>query len=105
MVGGWVVVQAGRRGHDISPTEQNHNLPQASRGEHCSPADFAKQNLSPQGENTIISLRKIRKTAFFGGRPMVAPTGVGGGRWMGAFGLGWAVVRPGRRGHDISPAE
>ena len=47
------------------------------RGEHCSPADFAVQILSPQGENTVISLREIRKTSFFGGRPLVAPTGAG----------------------------
>jgi hypothetical protein len=33
-----------------------------------------KQNPSPQGENKAISLREIRKTAFFGGRSMIAPT-------------------------------
>ena len=33
-----------------------------------------KQNPSPQGENKDIFLRKIRKTAFFGGRSMIAPT-------------------------------
>jgi hypothetical protein len=33
-----------------------------------------KQNPSPQGENKVISLRKIRKTAFFGGRSVIAPT-------------------------------
>jgi hypothetical protein len=32
------------------------------------------QNPSPQGENTVIFLRKTRKTSFFGGRPRVAPT-------------------------------
>ena len=32
------------------------------------------QNPSPQGENTVILLRKIRKTTFFGGRSMIAPT-------------------------------
>jgi putative intracellular protease/amidase len=32
------------------------------------------QNPSPQGENKVIFLRKIRKTAFFGGRSMIAPT-------------------------------
>ena len=44
------------------------------RGDHRSPADFAKQNLSPQGENPVMSLRKIRKTLFFGGRSLIAPT-------------------------------
>ena len=38
------------------------------------PQILPKQNLSPQGENTLIFLRKIRKTAFFGGRSMIAPT-------------------------------
>ena len=33
-----------------------------------------EQNPSPQGENKAIPLRKIRKTAFFGGRSMIAPT-------------------------------
>jgi hypothetical protein len=33
-----------------------------------------KQNPSPQGENKVISLREIRKTEFFGGRSMIAPT-------------------------------
>ena len=33
-----------------------------------------KQNPSPQGENRLIFLRKIRKTMFFGGRSMIAPT-------------------------------
>ena len=33
-----------------------------------------KQNPSPQGENRLIFLRKIRKTLFFGGRSMIAPT-------------------------------
>ena len=33
-----------------------------------------KQNPSPQGENTVIFLRKIRKTTFFGGRARLAPT-------------------------------
>ena len=32
------------------------------------PQILPKQNLSPQGEKLIISLREIRKTAFFGGR-------------------------------------
>jgi hypothetical protein len=32
-----------------------------------------KQNPSPQGENKAIFLRKIRKTAFFGGRSLIAP--------------------------------
>jgi hypothetical protein len=32
------------------------------------------QNPSPQGENKAISLREIRKTAFFSGRSMIAPT-------------------------------
>jgi hypothetical protein len=34
------------------------------------------QNPSPQGENKAIFLWKIRKTAFFGGRSMIAPTSV-----------------------------
>jgi hypothetical protein len=38
------------------------------------PRILPKQNPSPQGENKVISLRKIRKTAFFGGRSMIAPT-------------------------------
>ena len=38
------------------------------------PQILPKQNLTPQGENMLISLRKIRKTAFFGGRSMIAPT-------------------------------
>ena len=38
------------------------------RGDPWSPADFAEQNLSPQGETRIIFLWKIRKTSFFGGR-------------------------------------
>ena len=33
-----------------------------------------KQNPSPQGENAVIFLRKIRKTTFFGGRARLAPT-------------------------------
>ncbi|MBR5292978.1 MAG: hypothetical protein IKU32_08735 [Clostridia bacterium] len=33
-----------------------------------------KQNPSPQGENTVIFLREIRKTTFFGGRARLAPT-------------------------------
>jgi hypothetical protein len=33
-----------------------------------------KQNPSPQGENKVIFLRKIRKTEFFGGRSVIAPT-------------------------------
>ena len=44
------------------------------RGDHWSSADFATQNLSPQGENRAISLQIIRKTLFFGGRAMLAPT-------------------------------
>ncbi|MBQ7229807.1 MAG: hypothetical protein IJX04_02785, partial [Oscillospiraceae bacterium] len=28
----------------------------------------------PQGENLVISLREIRKTTFFGGRSVIAPT-------------------------------
>jgi hypothetical protein len=32
------------------------------------------QNPSPKGENKVIFLRKIRKTAFFGGRSLIAPT-------------------------------
>ena len=35
-----------------------------------------EQNPSPQGENAVIVLRKIRKTAFFGGRVMTLPYGV-----------------------------
>jgi hypothetical protein len=38
------------------------------------PQILLKQNLSPQGENRVIFLRKIRKTSFFGGRSMIAPT-------------------------------
>ena len=38
------------------------------------PQILPKQNLLPQGENMLIFLRKIRKTAFFGGRSMIAPT-------------------------------
>ena len=38
------------------------------------PQILLKQNLSPQGENCVIFLRKIRKTLFFGGRSMIAPT-------------------------------
>jgi hypothetical protein len=38
------------------------------------PQILPKQNLSPQGENMLIFLRKIRKTAFFGGRSSIAPT-------------------------------
>ena len=37
------------------------------------PADFAQQNLSPSGDNIVISLRKIRKTVFFGGRVNAPP--------------------------------
>ena len=44
------------------------------RGDPWSPAYFAEQNMSPQGEKKVISLREIRKTLFFGGRPRVAPT-------------------------------
>jgi hypothetical protein len=36
--------------------------------------DFAKQNPSPQGEWQVIFPGKIRKTLFFGGRSMIAPT-------------------------------
>ena len=35
-----------------------------------------EQNPSPQGENSVIVLRKIRKTSFFGGRVMTLPYGV-----------------------------
>ena len=38
------------------------------------PQILPKQNLSPQGENLVISLREIRKTLFFGGRSLIAPT-------------------------------
>jgi hypothetical protein len=38
------------------------------------PQILLKQNLSPQGENRVIFLRKIRKTFFFGGQSMIAPT-------------------------------
>ena len=38
------------------------------------PQILLKQNLSPQGENRVMFLRKIRKTLFFGGRSMIAPT-------------------------------
>ena len=38
------------------------------------PQILRKQNLSPQGENTVIFLGKIRKSSIFGGRAMLAPT-------------------------------
>ena len=38
------------------------------------PLILLKQNQSPQGERQVIFLRKIRKTTFFGGRAMLAPT-------------------------------
>ena len=38
------------------------------------PQILPKQNLSPQGENFVISSREIRKTTFFGGRSLIAPT-------------------------------
>ena len=41
-----------------------------------------KQNPSPQGENTVIFLRKIRKTTFFGGRARLAPTNFPGSRFF-----------------------
>jgi hypothetical protein len=44
------------------------------RGEHRSSADFAPQNLSPQGENPASPLLKIRNSLNFGGRAMLAPT-------------------------------
>ena len=38
------------------------------------PQIFLQKNLSPQGENTVVSLRIIRKSPIFGGRAMLAPT-------------------------------
>jgi hypothetical protein len=38
------------------------------------PRILLKQNLSPQGENRVIFHREIRRTSFFGGRAMLAPT-------------------------------
>ena len=38
------------------------------------PQILPKQNLSPQGENMVISVVEILKTPFFGGRSMIAPT-------------------------------
>ena len=38
------------------------------------PQILLQQNLSPQGETTLISIGKIRKSPIFGGRAMLAPT-------------------------------
>jgi hypothetical protein len=38
--------------------------------------DFAKaKSIAARRKNKVIFLRKIRKTLFFGGRSMIAPTG------------------------------
>ena len=66
-----------------SKTGDGVAVPGRSLSEKCSvgaiidrPQILLKQNLSPQGENLVISLREIRKTTFFGGRSVIAPTGV-----------------------------
>jgi hypothetical protein len=51
-----------RRG-DLRPNVTNINVG-ATIGR---PQILHRQNLSPQGEKTVIFLRKIRKTKFFGG--------------------------------------
>ena len=44
------------------------------RGDHRSPVDFAAVKSVAVRRNAVISLRKIRNPADFGGRSMIAPT-------------------------------
>ena len=65
---------------DSSPTLSTKNAPVgATLGR---PWILPKQNPTPQGENTVIFLRKIRKTTFFGGRARLAPTNFPGSRFF-----------------------